>query len=37
MVIAWDRGQLLQNISFYNFPSLGTQAIVPTLIIGRCL
>jgi hypothetical protein len=34
--VAWDRGLLIKNVSFYNFPDAGSQAIIPTSIIGRC-
>ena len=36
LVVAWDRGQLLQSVSFYNFPSEGTRAIRGPFIIGTC-
>ena len=36
LVVAWDRGQLLQSVSFYNFPSEGTRAIRGPIIIGTC-
>ena len=36
LVIAWDRGQLLKGISFYNFPSAGTRAIRGPFIDGTC-
>lgn len=36
MVVAWDRGQLLENISFYNFPDNSSRAIRGPFIIGTC-
>ncbi|CAF0756351.1 unnamed protein product [Brachionus calyciflorus] len=36
VVIAWDRGLLVKNVSFYNFPDGSSQAIKPTEIAGRC-
>ena len=36
MVIAWDRGQLLKSLSFYNFPNQGSKAIRGPFIIGTC-
>ena len=35
--IAWDRGLLVKNVSFYNFPDASSQAITPTQIAGRCM
>ena len=37
VVISWDRGLLLKNIAFYNFPNAGSRAIMPTDIAGRCV
>ena len=37
LVVAWDRGQLIRNVSFLNFPSKSSQAIRATEIRGRCL
>ena len=34
--IAWDRGQLWSNISFYNFPNSNTPAIIAPVIMQRC-
>lgn len=36
LVIAWDRGQLISNISFFNFPSEKSHTIRATEILGRC-
>jgi len=36
MVLAWDRGQLLQSVKFYNFPDAGSRAIRGPFITGRC-
>lgn len=35
IVVAWDRGELFLNVSFYNFPS-GSHGIRATEIKGRC-
>ena len=37
IVIAWDRGELLENISFYNFPSKTSRSIRGTSIEGVCM
>ncbi|CAF0978946.1 unnamed protein product, partial [Brachionus calyciflorus] len=37
VVIAWDRGLLVKNVSFYNFPDPNSEAIKPTEVAGRCL
>ncbi len=37
LVVAWDRGELISNVSFYNFPTSYSAAIRPTSIIGRCV
>ena len=36
VIIAWDRGQLFENVSFYNFPDPTTTALVPPVILQRC-
>ena len=36
LIVAWDRGQLLESVSFYNFPSDGTRAIRGPLLDGIC-
>ena len=36
LVIAWERGLLIRNVSFYNFPNSNSHAIRPTEIIGTC-
>lgn len=36
LVIAWDRGQLIKGVSFYNFPSAGSRAIRGPFIDGTC-
>jgi hypothetical protein len=36
IVLAWDRSQLIQNISFYNFPDPNTHVLRATVIVGRC-
>ena len=35
--VAWERGLLVQNVKFINFPDANSYAIVPTEIAGRCL
>ena len=37
IIVAWDRGELLENVSFYNFPSRNSRAIRGTTITCRCL
>lgn len=34
--IAWDRGQLIKNVAFYNFPEKNSNALRPAIIVGRC-
>jgi hypothetical protein len=34
--IAWDRGQLIKNVQFINFPDSRSHAIACPVIIGRC-
>jgi hypothetical protein len=34
---AWDRGELIQNVSFINFPNNDTMAIRPPIIVGTCM
>ncbi len=36
ILVMWDRGLRVRNVSFINFPSTGTQAIYGPFIIGRC-
>ncbi len=36
IIIAWDRGQLWSNVSFYNFPNSNTPAIIAPVILQRC-
>ena len=36
IVLAWDRGLLLEKVSFYNFPSSGSRAIRGPFIDGTC-
>lgn len=33
----WDRGLLVRNLTFINFPSLYTQALIGPFIDGRCV
>ncbi len=33
----WDRGLVVRNVSFFNFPSANTQAIYGPFIDGRCV
>ena len=37
LIFAWDRGQLVTNLSFYNFPDSSSRAMSAPIIIGRCL
>ena len=37
IIVAWDRGELLENVSFYNFPSRNSRAIRGTTITCRCV
>lgn len=37
IILAWDRGQLIKNITFINFPDPATQAMRAVEIIGRCV
>ena len=36
LVLAWDRGELIKNVAFYNFLNPGSRAIRACEIIGRC-
>ena len=36
LLVPWDRGELISNVSFYNFPDATTPAIRPPIIHGRC-
>jgi len=36
IVIAWDRGQIVKNVTFYNFPDSKTSAFTAPFIIGKC-
>jgi hypothetical protein len=35
-VLAWDRGEIFENVKFYNYPNPDTSAMVPNSIAGRC-
>jgi hypothetical protein len=37
LVIAWDRGQLVNNVTFINFPDSNSVAIRPPVIDGTCM
>ena len=37
LVVAWDRGELIQNVTFINFPNDGTQAMRADYIPVRCV
>ncbi|CAF3091006.1 unnamed protein product [Rotaria socialis] len=37
LVVMWDRGLLVRNVSFINLPSPQTQALFGPIIIGRCV
>jgi hypothetical protein len=36
ILVMWDRGLRVRNVSFFNFPSPNTQAIYGPFIVGRC-
>lgn len=36
LVVAWDRGQLIKNTTFINFPSSSSQAIRGPEVLGKC-
>ena len=36
LVVAWDRGQLIKSVSFYNFPDSASRAIRGPFIDGTC-
>ena len=36
LVVAWDRGQLIKSVSFYNFPNSASRAIRGPFIDGTC-
>jgi len=36
LVLPWDRGTLIKNVKFYNFPNSSSHAIRSTEIRGRC-
>lgn len=36
ITVAWDRGELFSNVSFYNFPDTASTALRPPVIHGRC-
>jgi len=36
LVVMWDRGLRVRNVSFFNFPNANTQAIYGPIITGRC-
>lgn len=35
-IVMWDRGLLVQNVSFINFPSTQTQAISGPILPDQC-
>ncbi|CAF3664415.1 unnamed protein product [Rotaria sordida] len=37
LIVMWDRGLRVRNVSFINFPSSNTQAIYGPFITGRCM
>jgi hypothetical protein len=37
LIIPWDRGLLVKNSKFINFPDQASFAIGATVIVGRCL
>ena len=36
LIIAWDRGQLIKNVTFINFPDINSVAIEGPVIAGTC-
>lgn len=34
--LTWDRGQLVKNVGFYNYPDAGSSAMDMTTITGTC-
>ena len=36
LTVAWDRGELIKNVKFYNFPNGDSAAIGATSINGVC-
>ena len=36
ITLAWDRGELVKGVSFYNFPDNSSSAMIGTTIDGRC-
>ena len=37
IVVPWDRGELLTNVAFYNFPEAGSNGMRCPFITGRCV
>jgi len=37
VVLAWDRGELLDNVTFYNFPDNNSRAIRGPIVEGTCV
>lgn len=37
MVIAWDRGELIKNVTFVNFPDSGSHAMRLPIISSKCV
>lgn len=37
LILTWDRGELVQNVTFINFPYAESQAMRATEIVGRCV
>lgn len=37
IVLAWDRGQLIKNVTFVNFPNEDSQAFRGPTVLGKCL
>ncbi len=37
LTLAWDRGESIKNVKFYNFPNANTAAFGATSIAGKCV
>jgi hypothetical protein len=37
LTLAWDRGESIKNVKFYNFPNENTAAFGATSIAGKCV
>ena len=37
LILGWDRGELVKNAKFYNFPNTDKSALFATAIAGKCV